>query len=258
VWSWGSSPAAGAAACAERPKVPRKTDFLNERRGFEDRFPLACLDDQLRGDAFGGSRVAGADRAVQFGHTSAILSGVTEGDRTDSRLWDRLALVGGLAAVLSGAAWVAKSTAILIFGDQPPLLFEIGPLFFGLGLLGVASSTMTRGRRRAAVVGLATASAAAGLLALLLDRPDAINPALVASTLTLLAGLWTVPRNAAWPAPLTWWIGIALIPALLAGGVLSLVQEDLVEVPLLCIGVAWMTVGGALLRRHAALRSGTT
>lgn len=164
----------------------------------------------------------------------------------------RLSRLGGLAAFLGGAAWTVKGVVILVVGDQPPLLFEMGPVRFGVGLLGVASSTMPRSRRRSAVLGLATAATLAALVALLIDRTREFNPALVVSSLALLAGLWTLPRHAAWPAPLAWWIGIALVPAMLVGGVLSEVHVRLLEVPLTCLGIAWMTVGWALLRQPAA------
>lgn len=86
-------------------------------------------------------------------------------------------------------------------------------------------------------------------MALLIDREREFNPALVVSSLSLLVGLLTVPRHAAWPAPMAWWIGIALVPAMLVGGVLSELDERLLEVPHICLGIAWMTVGLALLRQ---------
>jgi len=163
----------------------------------------------------------------------------------------RLSRLGGLAAFLGGAAWTVKGVVILVVGDQPPLLFEMAPALFGMGLLGVASRTMPRSRRRTAATGLAAAAVVAGLVALVSDRAGEFNPALVISSLALLVGLCTLPRRGEWPAQLAWWIGVALVPAVLVGGMLSEVDERLLEVPLTCLGVAWMTVGWALLRQPA-------
>ncbi|HEY5882445.1 MAG TPA: hypothetical protein VIU11_26280 [Nakamurella sp.] len=167
------------------------------------------------------------------------------------RVRRRLSWLSGLAAFLGGAAWTVKGIVILAVGEQPPLLFEMGPPLFGVGLLGVASSTMPAGRRRTAALTLGAASFLAALVALVIDRAGEFNPALVVSSLSLLVGLLTVPRHAAWPAPLAWWIGFAWVPAMLIGGVLSELDERLLEVPLTCLGIAWMTVGWALLRQPA-------
>lgn len=154
----------------------------------------------------------------------------------------------GLAAFLGGAAWTGKGVAILMTGDQPPLLFEIAPALFGSGLFGAGFSTMSPGRRRSATLGLAAVAAIAGLVALLVDRAGQVNPAIAVSSLALLVGLWTLPRRAGWPAPLAWWMGAALVPALLVGGVLAEVDERLLEVPLTCLGIAWMALGWAMIR----------
>lgn len=45
-----------------------------------------------------------------------------------------------------------------------------------------------------------------------------------------------------------WWIGVAMLPALIAGGLLSEIDERLLELPLICLALAWVVVGLAVLR----------
>jgi hypothetical protein len=165
----------------------------------------------------------------------------------------RLARLGGVAAFLGGLAWAAKGVVILAGGDQPPLLFELAPALFGVGLLSVAYSTMSPGRRRTVSLGFATVATVAGVAALVSDLVGEVaGGALAISSVALLIGLLTLARNGRWPAPLAWWIGVALVPAFLVGGVLSEIAEGLLEIPLVCVGIAWMTVGWAVLRQHDA------
>ena len=76
---------------------------------------------------------------------------------------------------------------------------------------------------------------------------------LAVSSIALLLGLLTLGRDGRWPAPLAWGIGLAMLPALLVGGALSAIDERLLELPLVCLGVGWMAVGWAMLRRPAIL-----
>jgi hypothetical protein len=167
----------------------------------------------------------------------------------------RLARLGGVAAFLGGLAWTLKGVVILAGGDQPPLLFEAAPTLFGLGLMSVAYSTLPPGRRRGAVLGLSATAALSGLAALVSDIVGEVaDLALVISSVTLLIGLLMIGRNRRWPARLAWYVGLAMVPAVIVGGMLSEIDERLLEVPLVCLGAGWMTVGWATaLRRRVTV-----
>ena len=168
--------------------------------------------------------------------------------RPRPRTWS----IGGLAALLGGLAWTVKGTVILVGGNQPPLLFETAPALFGIGLLSLAYASMPSSRRRTVALVLAAASAFAGLAALVSDLVGEVaGIALALSSLTLLIGLLALARRGRWPAPLAWWIGAAMIPALAVGGILSELDERLLEIPLICLGLAWTVVGWASLRPGA-------
>jgi hypothetical protein len=163
--------------------------------------------------------------------------------RRENERLANVALLGGVAALLGGLAWTVKGAVILAGGDQPPLLFEAAPELFGVALLAIAYSTMPISRRRRAAMGLGAVSAFAGFAALVSDLfGEVAGAAIAVSSLTLLTGLLLL-RRGRWPAPLAWWIGLGMVPALLIGGMLSELDERLLEIPLVCLGVAWVVVG---------------
>lgn len=189
-------------------------------------------------------------KACASGSQDAILGGMS--DTAAETASARLIRLGHVAALLGGLAWTVKGVVILGGGNQPPLLFELGPALFGIGLLSVAYSTMPRSRRLTAALGLGVVAAVAGLAALLSDLVGELaGAALAISSVALLTGLLMLLRSGRWPAALAWWIGVAMVPALLVGGVLSGIDERLLEIPIVCLGIAWITVGWAALRQPA-------
>lgn len=165
----------------------------------------------------------------------------------------RLIRIGGAAGLAGGLAWVIKGIAILAADNQPPLAFGVALPLFGLSLLGVAHLTL-RGIRRTVVVGLAWLAVGAGLAALLSDLHDnGWDASIAASSLALLIGQLGLPRNGQAPAPLTFWIGVGTLPALAVGGALAEIDERLLEIPLVCLGLAWMLVGWMTLRSRDAV-----
>lgn len=80
---------------------------------------------------------------------------------------------------------------------------------------------------------------------------ESLDPFIAASALALLTGQLCLLGVRPAPAPLTFWTGVGTVPALLVGGVLAEVDERLLEIPLLCLGLAWTSIGLMTLRRSA-------
>ena len=85
---------------------------------------------------------------------------------------------------------------------------------------------------------------------------EVAGAAIAASSLALVVGLVTLDRHQPSPTPLAWWIGVAMLPAVFVGGMLSEVDERLLELPLVCLGIAWMFVGWAVLQSSRAREGG--
>ena len=173
----------------------------------------------------------------------------------------------GIALVVGGACWVVKGVAILISGVQPPVLFEIAPIFFIVGLLGLRARLGSRGGRTATAGGACLAlaallSVATWLLSVADDGPGSsrsseneFQPTLLLAFIALLAGLtllglatrWTQVLGDRWSA-----LPLALVVAapvmMIAGGGLEAINERLLEIPLVMYGLGWMGLGYALIR----------
>lgn len=164
-----------------------------------------------------------------------------------------LVRVGGAAGLLGGLSWVVKSVTILVTGHQPPLTFDVTLPLLGASLVGVAHLVLVPGRRRTVVLTAAWLAVVTGSVALgneLLG--ESWDPAIAAWALALLVGQVCLLGVRSAPAPLTSWTGVSTVPALLVGGALAEIDERLIEVPLVCIGLAWMAIGFVTLRRRAA------
>jgi hypothetical protein len=157
--------------------------------------------------------------------------------------------VGAAAALLGGLAWTIKGAAILIADEQPPSLFEAGPAMFGVWLLSAGLFAMPSARRRVVVLSLACVSTISGGVALVSELTgELIGAALAVSSVALLAGLLSLDRHAPWPLPVAWWLGAVTAPALLVGGMLSAIDERLLEIPVVVVGLGWMLLGVASSR----------
>jgi hypothetical protein len=165
----------------------------------------------------------------------------------------------GFAAGLGGGLWAVKGTAILLTGEQPDYIFEAAPLFFAFGLVGLHAGLQERGGRPG-LVGGALAWAGVGLALLSAafyaattdDEAFPLSATIPLTALSILASLVllgiAVRRAHALPGrwrslPLA--IGTGVLPLLLAGGILETLDERLLEIPIVILGLAWIALGYA-------------
>jgi hypothetical protein len=176
----------------------------------------------------------------------------------------RLVLIrwAGLATALGGLLWAAKGSAILLTGDQPEYLFELAPLFFALGLLALHARLEGGGGNAArlggalAWSGLALVLASAALyLATGEEEGFPIGITIPLAALSILAALVllgiAVRRTEALPGrwrslPLA--MGAGVIPLMIVGGILEMLDERLLEIPIVLVGLAWSALGYAVWR----------
>lgn len=168
--------------------------------------------------------------------------------------WSRFS---GLALLVGALLIGIKSVAILVTGDQPPLLFEVSPFFFALGVLGLAPALELQGARRRAVPVLGLVSLAAAATALVTELTgEVFGAALAVATLAGIAGTlvsgWRPAGDPTKRALVL--IPLSVVPAMLIGGILSEFDERLLEIGLLGYALAWAWAGLALM----SSRSGAT
>lgn len=167
---------------------------------------------------------------------------------------NRLRLIGAAAAVLGGMFWMVKAVAILVTGVQPPLLFEVAPVLFALGLIGL-HARFRRGGGLSGMIGLVLAcvSGSVAVLGVVTTSPssgESFSAAILGSFLANLGALVflgvAVRRERVLPGrwsflPLT--MGLATFPLVAVGGALESINERLLEVPLVLLALAWMGLG---------------
>lgn len=157
--------------------------------------------------------------------------------------------------MLGGVFWVIKGASILATGIQPPLLFEVAPLLFSAGLVGL-HARLTGSRGLSARSGLILAVLSGGLAALGVLLPagpgdESFSPWIFGSFVTNLAGLillglcttrspGTMPEKMR-RLPLI--LGIATFPLIILGGGLESINERLLELPIVLLGLAWIGLG---------------
>lgn len=168
-----------------------------------------------------------------------------------------------MAASLGGLCWIVKGALIMLTGEQPPFMFEIAPVFFALGAVGLYVQLQGSGGRTA-LMGFCAA-----LLSVLLAITDialyelglvgqatkeTFSPTTFGSFVALIASLillGIVHRRASILPPV--WrslplaLGILTFPLSLIGAVLETLDPRLFELPIVVLGVAWMLLGSVQL-----------
>lgn len=162
----------------------------------------------------------------------------------------RSGVIAGATLLVGGTLIAIKCIAILLTGDQPPVLFEVSPLFLGFGMLLAASALeLDRLRRRAVqVLGVVAvvAGAVSGVTELVGSVFDpAIGIASLAAILAAVVGGWRPHGDVRKRALLL--VGLVVIPALVVGGVLSELNERLLEIGLLGYAGVWALAGIRML-----------
>lgn len=178
-----------------------------------------------------------------------VLVGKTkEGDDMAS---SALIRIGGLAATVGGLLWVVKGGSILLTGQQPPVIFEAALPLFALGLLGLHARLEGRGGLLGKG-GVLVAYVALAAAALVLATPSSPLTAVAGfgpflglvllGSATLQVRIFSPPWSA---LPLAMGLGGPLL--ILAGGGLALMNERLLEIPIVLVGLAWMLLGYSVL-----------
>jgi hypothetical protein len=145
-----------------------------------------------------------------------------------------------VVAVLGGILWAVKSAAILVTGWQPPVIFEGAVVCFGLVAVGLPGQ-VAPGRRRRALRAVGAVALAASVVALVGGEHGEpfLLPAMVC-ILVVLAGAGDSLGPARASARV---LALGTVPLLLVGGLLEVVHERLLEVPLLVTSLLWVWFG---------------
>jgi len=191
----------------------------------------------------------------------------------------QLARVGAAAAILGGVLWTVKGVVILATGEQPPVVFELGPPLFAVGLIGLYARLGREGGR-AAAAGLVLACVSlllAGVLlvawafasgALPVGEDDFTPLSLVSAGVgfSFIAGLVllgiaarhapVLPRR--WRSfPLA--VGVFAVPGIMiGGGLLTELSERLLELPLVAFALGWIVIGYLIWPSNQAEQVATT
>jgi hypothetical protein len=180
-----------------------------------------------------------------------------------------LAVVGAVVALVGGLFWCVKAVALMIMGLQPPVIYEIAPLFFPIAVAGLSALVEgpTSRLRRAglACAGLAELAAVVSVVGLYFGPADwtptgesatVLTPFITLSAFGTFTGLLLVGiairRAVALPGlwrNLPMFLALTAVPVIGSGAILEAINQRLFELPTLVIGVEWIALGAVMARR---------
>lgn len=159
-------------------------------------------------------------------------------------------VVTAAAAATGGVLWTVKAAAVLAGAGQPPHLFELAPAAFAVVALLLARAHTTGGGRRLPVaLGVVAVAASALAAAWALATGEVLGPAMMLGIIAMLASLGltgrSLRRGGRHPVVARTALALAVgtVPAVLVGGALSLLDERLLELPILVVGAGWIAFG---------------
>jgi hypothetical protein len=172
-----------------------------------------------------------------------------------------------IGAVVGGLLMLIKGSVILLIGIQPPYIFEIAPLFLGIGLWGLYLCLPPTARGRLAQAGLVFAIATAVSAPIHLwaelfapqfipqeDTVTIITPFVVlggigAMVSAFLLGILIWRNRAISPA----WLPLAIPLGFIFLMILFIIAEEalgetavverLLEIPIVILGIGWVWLG---------------
>lgn len=167
--------------------------------------------------------------------------------------------------MLGGLYWIVKAGVIILTDDQPPYLFEIAPLLFAIGLVGLYVQLLPSagwvGRAGVVGTGLGFVSQIAALVyerlpdARISGAEDFVFPYsmfVLIGSLGILIGLLLLGvetlRVGGLPAP---WHRLPIVVIILAI-IFSVTVVFHLELPILLIGCLWMFLGNKLWQNAKA------
>ncbi|NUR15634.1 MAG: hypothetical protein HOQ13_04900 [Dermatophilaceae bacterium] len=189
----------------------------------------------------------------------------------------RLLLVGSVASAVGGLFWAIKAAGLMIAGVQPPVVYEIAPMFFPVAVLGLYN-LLEGNRSRLARAGLTLAGiaelcAVVSVLGMYMgpaqwiptgDTVTVLTPFITLAAVgsivgTLLVGI-VIRRTASLPDRWkSYPMGLALsvIPLIASSALFQALNRRLFELPTLVIGLEWIVLGAVMARQRPALLRGS-
>ena len=161
--------------------------------------------------------------------------------------------IAGLAALAAGVCWTVKAAAVLAGAGRPDYVAEFTPAAQGLAVAALSWAFACGPVARLVALGALGAGVAAAMAYVSAPEDFVYNVAMFLATMLVVAGLLLVGRalrkreSLGRRSRLPIRLGLWTVPLILTGGLLSSVNERLLELPVLLLGLAWTWLAAVLL-----------